>query len=171
MKPGSNSFDTLSSLPLDEQEYWYYSLEKLSAELPEIEQLPFSLKVLLENILRFEQGGEDAKGDIRAFADWLQSRSSQREIAFRPTRVLMQDFTGVPAVVDLAAMRDAMQSLGGDPNKINPLQPAELVIHAGIFNYIRLPGFVARRPDRAGNGRRSVSLSSASGPAIPGGRP
>ena len=130
MKPGSNSFDTLSSLPLDEQEYWYYSLEKLSAELPEIEQLPFSLKVLLENILRFEQGGEDAKGDIRAFADWLQSRSSQREIAFRPTRVLMQDFTGVPAVVDLAAMRDAAAT---DPERINPQIPVDLVIDHSVM--------------------------------------
>jgi len=130
MKPGSNSFDTLSSLPLDEQEYWYYSLEKLSAELPEVKQLPFSLKVLLENILRFEQGGEDAKGDIRAFGDWLQSRSSKREIAFRPTRVLMQDFTGVPAVVDLAAMRDAA---AGDLERINPQIPVDLVIDHSVM--------------------------------------
>ncbi|UCH41529.1 MAG: aconitate hydratase AcnA [Gammaproteobacteria bacterium] len=130
MKPVSNSFDTLARLELDGQVYHYYSLEKLAAEIPEIEQLPYSLKVLLENILRFDQGDEDTLGDVRAFGDWVQQRSSQREIAFRPARVLMQDLTGVPAVVDLAAMRDAA---GDDPKRINPQIPVDLVIDHSVM--------------------------------------
>ena len=130
MKPASNSFDTLTRLELDGHVYHYYSLEKLAAEIPEIEQLPYSLKVLLENILRFDQGDEDTAGDVRAFGDWVQQRSSQREIAFRPARVLMQDLTGVPAVVDLAAMRDAA---GDDPKRINPQIPVDLVIDHSVM--------------------------------------
>jgi aconitate hydratase len=118
MIPGNNSFNTLSTLDIDGREYFYYSLDKLAEQdLEAIRRLPFSLKILLENILRCERGGADTAGDIRAFADWLETRSSQREIAFRPARVLMQDFTGVPAVVDLAAMRDAA---GDHPARINP---------------------------------------------------
>ena len=130
MKPASNSFDTLTRLELDGHVYHYYSLEKLAAEIPEIEQLPYSLKVLLENILRFDQDDEDTAGDVRAFGDWVQQRSSQREIAFRPARVLMQDLTGVPAVVDLAAMRDAA---GDDPKRINPQIPVDLVIDHSVM--------------------------------------
>ncbi len=130
MTPGSDSFNTLDKLEVDGQAFHYFSLEKLAAQVAEIEKLPFSLKVLLENILRFEQGGDDAEGDIRAFGDWVQSRSSQREIAFRPARVLMQDLTGVPAVVDLAAMRDAA---GDDPRRINPQIPIDLVIDHSVM--------------------------------------
>ncbi|MDH3760529.1 MAG: aconitate hydratase AcnA [Gammaproteobacteria bacterium] len=130
MTPGSDSFNTLDELEVDGQSFHYFSLEKLAAQIPEIEKLPYSLKVLLENILRFEQGGEDADGDIRAFGDWVQSRSSQREIAFRPARVLMQDLTGVPAVVDLAAMRDAASE---DPQRINPQIPIDLVIDHSVM--------------------------------------
>ncbi len=130
MTPGSNSFDTLTSLEVDGQEYHYFSLEKLARQIPEIEQLPYSLKVLLENILRFEQGGEDAVGDIEAFGHWVKNRTSQREIAFRPARVLMQDLTGVPAVVDLAAMRDAASD---DPSRINPQIPIDLVIDHSVM--------------------------------------
>ncbi len=129
MKPGSNSFDTLDTLDVGNRQYHYYNLQKLAAEHPEIERLPYSLKVLLENILRYEQGGDDAKGDVRAFADWVEARRSDREIAFRPARVLMQDFTGVPAVVDLAAMRDA----ASDPQRINPLIPVDLVIDHSVM--------------------------------------
>ncbi len=114
MIPGSNSFNTLSTLEVDGREYLYYSLDKLAQQdLEAIRRLPYSLKILLENILRFERGGADAGGDINAFAEWLDTRSSQREIAFRPARVLMQDLTGVPAVVDLAAMRDAAAASPG----------------------------------------------------------
>ena len=98
-----------------------------------IGNLPFSLKVLLENLLRHEDGRTVTSDDIRAVALWLQERESDREIAFRPARVLMQDFTGVPAVVDLAAMRDAMAALGGDPQKINPLAPVDLVIDHSVM--------------------------------------
>ena len=131
MKPGNNSFNTLATLDVEGQEYHYFSLEILAAnELPEIRRLPFSLKILLENILRFERGGEDARGDVNAFASWVDSCASDREIAFRPTRVLMQDLTGVPAVVDLAAMRDAA---GNDPQRINPQIPIELVIDHSVM--------------------------------------
>src|SRR5207344_2898265 len=98
-----------------------------------IGRLPFSLKVLLENLLRHEDGRTVTADDIRGVALWLQTRKSDREIAFRPARVLMQDFTGVPAVVDLAAMRDAMQKLDGDPRKINPLVPVDLVIDHSVM--------------------------------------
>ena len=94
------------------------------------------MKVLLENLLRNEDGRTVTKEDIQAVAQWLKTKTSDREIAFRPARVLMQDFTGVPAVVDLAAMRDAMKALGGDPKKINPLVPVDLVIdHSVIVNF------------------------------------
>jgi aconitate hydratase len=131
MIPGSNSFNTLSTLDVDGKEYFYYSLDKLAQQdLDAIRRLPFSLKILLENILRFEQGGADAAGDIRAFAEWLESRSSEREIAFRPARVLMQDLTGVPAVVDLAAMRDAAADR---PGRVNPQIPVDLVIDHSVM--------------------------------------
>ncbi len=129
MKPGSNSFGTLDTLDIDGKQYHFYNLQTLAADHPEIERLPYSLKVLLENILRYEQGGDDATGDVRAFADWVEARRSDREIAFRPARVLMQDFTGVPAVVDLAAMRDA----ASDPQRINPLIPVDLVIDHSVM--------------------------------------
>ena len=131
MTPGSNSFDTLSTLNVDGREYLYYSLEKLAEkDHGAIRRLPYSLKILLENILRYEQGGDDAAGDINAFAEWLDTRSSEREIAFRPARVLMQDFTGVPAVVDLAAMRDAA---GSGSDRINPMIPVDLVIDHSVM--------------------------------------
>ena len=130
MQPGKNSFNTLTTLDVDGQEFHYYSLTKLAESYPAINQLPYSLKVLLENILRFDQGDEDARGDVEAFADWVEPRNSDREIAFRPARVLMQDFTGVPAVVDLAAMRDAA---GDDPGRINPNIPVDLVIDHSLM--------------------------------------
>ena len=131
MTPGSNSFDTLSTLDVDGKEFSYYSLDKLAQQdIDAIRRLPFSLKILLENILRCEQGGDDAAGDVRAFAEWLDSRSSQREIAFRPARVLMQDLTGVPAVVDLAAMRDAAAD---QPGRVNPQIPVDLVIDHSVM--------------------------------------
>ena len=131
MKPGTNSFNTLSTLDVDGQEYCYFSLARLAEQdLSAIHRLPFSLKILLENILRFERGGDDAAGDIKAFAQWVETRSSEREIAFRPTRVLMQDLTGVPAVVDLAAMRDAASA---NPQGINPQIPVDLIIDHSVM--------------------------------------
>ena len=131
MKPGNNSFNTLSTLDVDGQEYYYFSLARLAEQnLPAIHRLPCSLKILLENILRFERGDDDAAGDIKAFAQWVETRSSEREIAFRPTRVLMQDLTGVPAVVDLAAMRDAASA---NPQGINPQIPVDLIIDHSVM--------------------------------------
>ena len=129
-----DSFRSRKNLTVEGKAYEYFSLPDAEANgLPGITALPYSLKVLLENLLRFEDGSTVTADDIRAMAQWLTSRSSSREIAFRPARVLMQDFTGVPAVVDLAAMRDAMTSLHGDTAKINPLVPVDLVIDHSVM--------------------------------------
>ncbi len=132
-----DSFKCCRTLKVGTKSYAYYSLPVAEKNgLKGISRLPFSMKVLLENLLRNEDGRTVTKDDILAVAAWLKKKSSDREIAFRPARVLMQDFTGVPAVVDLAAMRDAMKVLGGDPKKINPLVPVDLVIdHSVIVNY------------------------------------
>src|ERR1700731_377419 len=120
-----DSFKCCKTLKVGSKTYAYYSLPLAEKNgLAGISRLPFSLKVLLENLLRHEDGRSVAKHDIEAVARWTETRGKvENEIAFRPARVLMQDFTGVPAVVDLAAMRDAMGTLGGDPRKINPLVP------------------------------------------------
>src|ERR1700710_2259838 len=132
-----DSFKCARSLKVGSKTYAYYSLPVAEKNgLKGISRLPFSMKVLLENLLRNEDGRSVTKDDILAFAQWLKSKTSEREIAFRPARVLMQDFTGVPAVVDLAAMRDAMKLLDGDPKKINPLVPVDLVIdHSVAVNF------------------------------------
>lgn len=131
---GNDSLQTKSQLEVSGNSYQYYSIKKASEKLGlDFSKLPFSLKILLENLLRFEDGSSVTKEDIAAFGQWLKDKTSEREIAFRPARVLMQDFTGVPAVVDLAAMRDAMKSLGGDPKKINPLTPVDLVIDHSVM--------------------------------------
>src|ERR1700723_2545845 len=128
-----DSFKCLRPLKVGSRTYAYYSLPAAEKNgLKGISRLPYSLKVLLENMLRHEDGRTVTKEDILAVAQWLKAKTSDREIAFRPARVLMQDFTGVPAIVDLAAMRDAMKMLGGDPERINPLQPAELVIDHSV---------------------------------------
>ena len=129
----SDSFNSLRELSVNDKTYHYYSLEAAEAAgLKGISRLPYSLKVLLENQLRHEDGQSVTKEDIRAFVDWLKKKRSTHEIAYRPARVLMQDFTGVPAVVDLAAMRNAMVNLKGDPNKINPLCPVHLIIDHSV---------------------------------------
>jgi aconitate hydratase len=129
-----NSFNTKSSLPLGSgKSVQYYSLEALEAAgFPEIARLPYSLKILLENLLRHEDGRFVKAADIETLARWNVKSTAAREISFAPARVLLQDFTGVPAVVDLAAMRDGIARLGGDPNKVNPLQPVELVIDHSV---------------------------------------
>ncbi|WP_181703434.1 aconitate hydratase AcnA [Chthonobacter albigriseus] len=129
-----DSFKSRKELTVGAKTYVIYSLTEAEKNgLPGVGRLPFSLKVLLENLLRFEDGRTVSADDIRAIAEWLVRKGSDREIAFRPARVLMQDFTGVPAVVDLAAMRDAMTALGGDPQKINPLVPVDLVIDHSVI--------------------------------------
>src|SRR3954469_16372712 len=126
-----NSFGARGDLEVGGRNYEIYRLDALQSSY-DVARLPFSLKVLLENVLRNEDGVGVRKEDVEAIAKWDHTAEPANEIAFTPARVIMQDFTGVPAVVDLAAMRDAMADLGGDPNKINPLVPAELVIDHSV---------------------------------------
>jgi aconitate hydratase len=132
-----DSFKSRKTLTVGSKSYEYFSLPDAEKNgLPGLSKLPISLKVLVENLLRFEDGRSVTADDVKAIVEWLQTKTSTREIAYRPARVLMQDFTGVPAVVDLAAMRDAMNNLGGDPSKINPLVPVDLVIdHSVMIDY------------------------------------
>jgi aconitate hydratase len=141
-----DTFHSRATLRVGGNAYGYCSLAQAERNgLQDISLLPFSLKVLLENLLRFEDGRSVTADDARALSDWVRDRRSAREIAFRPARVLMQDFTGVPAVVDLAAMRDAMHVLGGDPRKINPLIPVDLVCdHSVIVDEFGTPQAFAR---------------------------
>jgi aconitate hydratase len=127
-----DSLKTLKTLKIKDKEYHYYSLAVAQKEIPNIKKLPFSIKVLLENLLRFEDGSRVTQNDIRILANWEKTSANFYEIAFRPARVLMQDFTGVPAILDLAAMREAMRNLNDDPNKINPLTPVDLVIDHSV---------------------------------------
>lgn len=129
-----NSFNAKQELKVGDKTYTYFSLPEAEKNgLAGISKLPNSLKVVLENLLRFEDGRTVTKDDIKACAEWLKTKSSSQEISFRPARVLMQDFTGVPAVVDLAAMRDATAKLGADPQKINPQVPVDLVIDHSVM--------------------------------------
>ncbi|MBA4224279.1 MAG: aconitate hydratase, partial [Methylobacterium sp.] len=130
-----DSFKCRKTLTVGTKKYVYYSLKAAEKNgLAGISKLPFSMKVLLENLLRFEDGRSVTKADIEAFVGWLGDKGKAgKEIGFRPARVLMQDFTGVPAVVDLAAMRDGVVALGGDPKKINPLVPVDLVIDHSVI--------------------------------------
>ncbi len=130
---GNDTLKTRRTLAVGDNSYEYYSLEAAAATLGDVSRLPFSLKVLLENLLRWEDGHTVTVDDVKAIAQWQETRSSDREIAYRPARVLMQDFTGVPAVVDLAAMRDAMVAVGADPAKINPQVPVDLVIDHSVM--------------------------------------
>ena len=130
---GQDSLRTRSSLEAAGKRYAYFSIPKAAEALGDVSRLPFSMKVLLENLLRFEDGVTVTRDDLQAMVDWQKERKIAREIQYRPARVLMQDFTGVPAVVDLAAMRDAMAQLGGDAQKINPLVPVHLVIDHSVM--------------------------------------
>lgn len=134
MKVGHDRLNTKSQLQVDGKTYHYYSLNKAEQQHHHgIHRLPYSLKVLFENLLRFEDNNTVNTKDIQALAQWLDKKTSQHEIAFRPARVLMQDFTGVPAVVDLAAMRAAIAKMGGDVDKISPLSPVDLVIDHSVM--------------------------------------
>src|SRR3569623_204731 len=137
---GQDSLKTRSTLQVGDKSFAYYSLSKAGETLGDVSRLPFSMKVLLENLLRFEDGKTVTRDDLQAMVDWIKERRISREIQYRPARVLMQDFTGVPAVVDLAAMRDAMTALGGDAQKINPLVPVHLIIdHSGMVDEFGTP--------------------------------
>ncbi len=140
----NNSFKSLTNLAVDGKIYKIFSLKKAEQSgLEGISSLPKSLKILLENLLRFEDN-QTVKGEqIQAIKEWLENKSSKAEIAFRPTRVLMQDYTGIPAVADLAAMRDAIKLKKKDPNKINPLSTVDLVIDHSVMvdNYASKDSF------------------------------
>ena len=127
-----DSFQTKKTLTAAGKNYWIASLPALERQIPTAARLPYSLKILLENLLRTEDGETVTRADIEALARWNPRAEPSREIQFTPARVLLQDFTGVPAVVDLAAMREAMKKMGGDPKRINPLQPVELVIDHSV---------------------------------------
>ena len=130
---GNDTLQAKKQLTVDGKQYDYYSIMDAGKALGcDFSRLPFSLKILLENLLRHEDGKSVTVDDIKAFAEWLTNKTSDREIAYRPARVLMQDFTGVPAVVDLAAMRDAVKKSGGNPDVINPLSPVDLVIDHSV---------------------------------------
>ncbi|MBV4454430.1 MULTISPECIES: aconitate hydratase AcnA [Pseudomonas] len=128
-----DSLRTLKTLEIDSKTYHYFSLPEAAKSLGDLDTLPMSLKVLLENLLRWEDNKTVTGADLKAIAAWLKERRSDREIQYRPARVLMQDFTGVPAVVDLAAMRAAVAKAGGDPQRINPLSPVDLVIDHSVM--------------------------------------
>ena len=128
----TDSYKAKSTLKVGDESYTYYRLDALEAD-HKVSRLPYSLKILLENLLRTEDGVSVTADDIKALADWDSKAEPDKEIAFTPARTILQDFTGVPCVVDLAAMRDAMTALGGDPSKINPLSPVELVIDHSVM--------------------------------------
>jgi aconitate hydratase len=145
-----DSFKSLTTLDVGDKTYTINSIPNAEANgLPDVSRLPFSMKVLLENLLRFEDGRTVKKEDVEGMAAWLENRGRiDKEIAYRPARVLMQDFTGVPAVVDLAAMRDAMKVLGGDPRRINPMIPVDLVIdHSVVVDEFGTPKAFANNVD------------------------
>jgi aconitate hydratase len=149
--PSNDSFKTRQDLSVGRKKYAYYSLPAAEeAGLAGISRLPRSMKVLLENLLRNEDGVSVTEADLRAVAAWIDNKGAvEHEIAFRPARVLMQDFTGVPAVVDLAAMRDAMSALGADPARINPLSPVDLVIdHSVMVDHFGTPGAFEQNVER-----------------------
>jgi aconitate hydratase len=149
MQRPPNSFDALDTLRAGKRVYRYFRLDALErAGIGSLARMPYSLKVLLENLLRFEDGRIVKREDVEALARWNQPGQKEREIAFTPSRVLLQDFTGVPCVVDLAAMRDAMATMAGDPKAINPLQPVELVIdHSVQADYFGSDDALAKNTD------------------------
>ena len=157
-----DSFKCRKKLTVGAKTYEYFSLKAAEKNgLDGVSQLPFSMKVVLENLLRNEDGRTVKKEDIEAVAAWLETAARrEHEIAFRPARVLMQDFTGVPAVVDLAAMRDAMTKLGGDPDKINPLVPVDLVIdHSVVVDHFGTAKSLRRTSSANTSRTRSATAS------------
>jgi aconitate hydratase len=142
---GKDSLKTRRPLSVGPRNYEYFSLPAATQSLGDISRLPISLKILLENVLRFEDGRAYTVEDAQAIADWLKEGTSTKEVPFRPARILMQDFTGVPAIVDLAAMRDGIVGLGGKPETVNPLMPVDLVIdHSVMVDFYARPDALQR---------------------------
>ncbi len=145
---GQDSLNTRRTLNVQGKSYEYFSIPEAAKTLGDVSRLPVSLKVLLENVLRFEDGRTYTVADARAVAGWLEKASSTAEVPFKPARILMQDFTGVPAVVDLAAMRDGILRLGGNPQQVNPLIPVDLVIdHSVMVDFSASPESLTRNVD------------------------
>src|SRR6478672_5434956 len=145
---GQDTLKTRRTLTVQGKSYDYFSLPEAAKSLGDISRLPVSLKVLLENVLRFEDGTSYTVDDAKAVAGWLAAAHSDKEVPFKPARILLQDFTGVPAVVDLAAMRDGITRLGSDPKKVNPLVPVDLVIdHSVQIDVFARPDALARNVD------------------------
>ena len=158
---GHDTLKTRQTLTVGNKSYDYFSLKAAEKTIGDISSLPFSLKVLLENLLRFEDNRSVTVSDIKALGEWLKKRKSDTEVAYRPARVLMQDFTGVPAVVDLAAMREATIALGGKASQINPLCPVDLVIdHSVMVDFFGHPDSFSKNVDREfeRNGERYAFL-------------
>ena len=130
---GQDTLKTRDTLVVGGKQYQYFSIKRAADHFPDLHRLPYSLKILLENTLRYENGQTVTTDDVAAFGDWVRNQTVLREIAFQPARVLMQDFTGVPAIVDLAAMRSAVLKRGGDPRCVNPLYPVDLVIDHSVM--------------------------------------
>jgi aconitate hydratase len=150
-----DSFRTRATLAMAARQYQYHRLPAITTH--DLGRLPYSLKILLENLLRFEDGINVTRADIEALLNWDPKATPSHEIAFTPARVIMQDFTGVPCIVDLAAMREAITRLGGDAARVNPLAPAELVIdHSVQVDAYGAPGALARNTaiEFARNGER-----------------
>ena len=159
---GQDSLKTRRTLTVDGKTYNYFSLPEAAKSIGDISRLPFSLKVLLENVLRYEDGRSYKVEDAKAIADWLPSGHSEKEVPFRPARILMQDFTGVPAVVDLAAMRDGIVKLGGEPRRVNPLVPVDLVIdHSVMVDVSGTPTRCSRTSTSSSSATASATSSSA----------
>jgi aconitate hydratase len=147
---GQDGLDTRRTLTVEGKRYEYFSIPEAAKQLGrDLSRLPVSLKALLENILRLQNAGTAKVEDARAVAGWLANAHSDKEVPFRPARILMQDFTGVPAVVDLAAMRDGITRLGGNAEKVNPLIPVDLVIdHSVMVDVYARPDALQKNVDR-----------------------
>ena len=165
----TNTYKTLSTLTLGGESIGYYSLPALEQQFPGVARLPYSLKILLENLLRREDDAFVKADDIRALASWTPGASADKEISFMPARVLLQDFTGVPCVVDLAAMRDGIVALGGDPEKVNPLQPVELVIDHSVQvdHFGSADAFAAERGPRVSPQPRALRVPALGPDRVP----
>jgi len=165
MGRSTEGFGTRAALKAGGKSYGYYSLEKLEKQgMAAVSRMPFSIKVLLESVLRQVNGFDVREEDLHTLSRWNDPQSRTREIPFKPARVVMQDFTGVPAIVDLAAMRDAMASLGGDPRRINPVIPVDLVIdHSSRLTGTRPPGPWRPMPSWSLRGTASATSSSGGG--------
>ncbi len=154
-----NSFGSQATLQVGDASYEIFRLDAVEGQ----ETLPYSLKILLENLLRTEDGANITADDIRALAAWDPSSQPNKEIQFTPARVIMQDFTGVPCVVDLATMREAMADMGGDPSKINPLAPAEMVIDHSVIADVFGTADAFSRTSRSSTAATASATSSSAG--------